>query len=71
MLLAVDDSLGPIVATLARKGILDDTMVVFTSDHGDFYASTGSTKSDGWPTMTRSPAMACGRRSGACSRSSA
>ena len=41
MLLAVDDSLGRIVATLARKGILDDTMVVFTSDHGYFYGEHG------------------------------
>jgi N-acetylglucosamine-6-sulfatase len=41
MLLGVDDSLGRIVATLARKGILDDTMVVFTSDHGYFYGEHG------------------------------
>ena len=41
MLLGVDDSLGRIVATLARKGILDNTMVVFTSDHGYFYGEHG------------------------------
>jgi N-acetylglucosamine-6-sulfatase len=41
MLLGVDDSLGRIVATLARKGILDDTLVVFTSDHGYFYGEHG------------------------------
>ncbi|MGE0360107.1 MAG: sulfatase [Vicinamibacterales bacterium] len=41
MLLGVDDSLGRIVATLARKGLLDDTMVVFTSDHGYFYGEHG------------------------------
>jgi len=41
MLLGVDDSLGRIVAALARKGILDDTMVVFTSDHGYFYGEHG------------------------------
>ncbi len=41
MLLGVDDSLGRIVATLARKGILDDTVVVFTSDHGYFYGEHG------------------------------
>lgn len=41
MLLGVDDSLGRIVATLARKGVLDDTMVVFTSDHGYFYGEHG------------------------------
>jgi N-acetylglucosamine-6-sulfatase len=41
MLLGVDDSLGRIVAALARKGILDDTIVVFTSDHGYFYGEHG------------------------------
>jgi N-acetylglucosamine-6-sulfatase len=41
MLLGVDDSLGRIVATLSRKGILDDTLVVFTSDHGYFYGEHG------------------------------
>ncbi|MGD9905008.1 MAG: sulfatase [Vicinamibacterales bacterium] len=41
MLLAVDDSLGRILAVLERKGILDDTMVVFTSDHGYFYGEHG------------------------------
>ena len=41
MLLAVDESLGRIVATLARKGKLDNTMVVFTSDHGYFYGEHG------------------------------
>ena len=41
MLLAVDDSLGRIIATLSRKGILDDTLVVFTSDHGYFYGEHG------------------------------
>ena len=41
MLLGVDDSLGRIVATLARKGILDNTVIVFTSDHGYFYGEHG------------------------------
>ncbi len=41
MLLAVDDSLGRILAALERKGILNDTMVVFTSDHGYFYGEHG------------------------------
>jgi N-acetylglucosamine-6-sulfatase len=41
MLLAVDDSLGRIVAALERKGVLDNTMVVFTSDHGYFYGEHG------------------------------
>jgi N-acetylglucosamine-6-sulfatase len=41
MLLGVDDSLGRILATLERKGVLDETLVVFTSDHGYFYGEHG------------------------------
>jgi len=41
MLLGVDDSLGRILAALERRGILNDTMVVFTSDHGYFYGEHG------------------------------
>lgn len=41
MLLGVDDSLGRILAVLERKGALNDTCVVFTSDHGYFYGEHG------------------------------
>ena len=41
MLLGVDDSLGRILATLEKKGVLDDTVFVFTSDHGYFYGEHG------------------------------
>jgi N-acetylglucosamine-6-sulfatase len=41
MLLAVDDSLGRLLAVLERKGVLNDTMVVLTSDHGYFYGEHG------------------------------
>ena len=41
MLLGVDDSLGRILAALERKGMLNDTVVVFTSDHGYFYGEHG------------------------------
>jgi len=41
MLLGVDDSLGRILAALDRKGALNNTMVVFTSDHGYFYGEHG------------------------------
>ena len=41
MLLAVDDSLGTILSALERMGVLDNTMVVFTSDHGYFYGEHG------------------------------
>jgi N-acetylglucosamine-6-sulfatase len=41
MLLAVDESLGRILAALAKTGSLDNTVVVFTSDHGYFYGEHG------------------------------
>jgi N-acetylglucosamine-6-sulfatase len=41
MLLAVDDSLGRIRAALEKLGALDNTIVVFTSDHGYFYGEHG------------------------------
>jgi N-acetylglucosamine-6-sulfatase len=34
---AVDESLGQILQTIEGQGKLDDTMVIFTSDHGYFY----------------------------------
>jgi N-acetylglucosamine-6-sulfatase len=37
MMKAVDESMGAILDALARKGVLDDTLVVLTSDHGYFY----------------------------------
>jgi N-acetylglucosamine-6-sulfatase len=41
MLLAVDDSLGRLIATLEKLGSLDNTVIVFTSDHGYFYGEHG------------------------------
>ncbi|MGQ0766593.1 MAG: sulfatase-like hydrolase/transferase [Gemmatimonadota bacterium] len=41
MLLGVDESLGRIVAVLAETGELDNTVIVFTSDHGYFYGEHG------------------------------
>jgi N-acetylglucosamine-6-sulfatase len=41
MLLGVDDSLGRILAALEKAGALDNTIVVFTSDHGYFYGEHG------------------------------
>jgi N-acetylglucosamine-6-sulfatase len=41
MLLGVDESLGRIVATLDSMGALDNTVIVFTSDHGYFYGEHG------------------------------
>ena len=36
MLRCVDDGLGRLLDTLERLGLEEDTIVVFTSDHGDF-----------------------------------
>jgi N-acetylglucosamine-6-sulfatase len=41
MLLGVDESLGRIMALLEKRGILDRTVIVFTSDHGYFYGEHG------------------------------
>jgi N-acetylglucosamine-6-sulfatase len=41
MLLAVDESLGRLLGTLEKAGALDNTVVVFTSDHGYFYGEHG------------------------------
>jgi choline-sulfatase len=37
----VDDHVGAILATLAEHGLADDTVVVFTSDHGDMLGERG------------------------------
>ena len=41
MLLGVDDSLGRLLTVLEQQGVLDNTVVVFTSDHGYFYGEHG------------------------------
>ena len=41
MLLAVDESLGRLMATLEEQGALDKTMIVFTSDNGFFFGEHG------------------------------
>jgi choline-sulfatase len=37
----VDDHLGAILETLGREGLADDTVMVFTSDHGDMLGERG------------------------------
>lgn len=41
MLLAVDEGLGRIMALLKERGVLDQTVVVFTSDNGYFFGEHG------------------------------
>ncbi len=41
MLLAVDEGLGRILASLEARGILDETLILFTSDNGYFFGEHG------------------------------
>jgi arylsulfatase A-like enzyme len=41
MLMSVEEGVGRILDTLKQQGQLDDTIVVFTSDHGYFYGEHG------------------------------
>ena len=39
---AIDDMVGQIIGTLEKEGILDNTIILFTSDHGDLLGSHGA-----------------------------
>jgi arylsulfatase A-like enzyme len=41
MLLSIDEGLGRIMESLEQKGILDETVIVFTSDNGYFFGEHG------------------------------
>ncbi len=41
MIAMVDDAVGAIVATLEARGLADNTILVFTSDHGDYLGHHG------------------------------
>ena len=41
MMLAVDEGVGRIIDTLEDKGVLDNTLIIFTSDNGYFYGEHG------------------------------
>jgi arylsulfatase A-like enzyme len=36
MIAMIDDAIGRVLAQLAARGLADDTIVIFTTDHGDF-----------------------------------
>jgi arylsulfatase A-like enzyme len=36
MIAMIDDAVGRVLARLAARGLADDTIVIFTTDHGDF-----------------------------------
>ena len=53
---ALDKSLGDLLKTLDVSGLRDDTIVVFTSDHGDMLGSQGmSRKQKPWDEVVRVP----------------
>ena len=53
---ALDDCFDRLLGTLDRAGIADDTIVVFTSDHGDMMQSQGlTTKLHPWDESIRVP----------------
>ena len=53
---ALDDCLGDLLATLSEKGIAENTILVFTSDHGDMLYSHGrQKKQQPWDESIRVP----------------
>ena len=53
---ALDDCLGRLLAALDRSGATEDTVVIFTSDHGDMALSQGlTTKLYPWEESIRVP----------------
>ena len=54
----IDDSVGRIIDCLEGRGILDDTIVVFTTDHGDYMGEHGlSEKNHLYETAYRIPLL--------------
>ncbi len=66
----VDAGVGRIISELKRLGKYDDTLIIYTSDHGDMQGSHGlknkcypHEKSAGVPFIVRLPGGRCGERS--------
>jgi len=49
MVTACDHSVGRLIEKLKEKGVYENTLIVFTSDHGDMLTSFGSTKPKQYP----------------------
>ena len=45
---AIDAALGQLMETLKSEGIADDTIVIFTADHGEMMGSHGRMTKDSW-----------------------
>lgn len=48
MISGVDDQFGRLLDTLTDQGLADDTIVIFTSDHGDMMGSHGQVRKGQW-----------------------
>jgi arylsulfatase A-like enzyme len=48
MISGIDEQFGRLLAALEETGIADDTIVVFTSDHGDMMGSHGEVRKGQW-----------------------
>jgi arylsulfatase A-like enzyme len=55
----IDEAMGRVMATLVRLGLDDDTVVIFTSDHGDLLGDRGLLFKGGlhYASMTRVPLL--------------
>ena len=54
----IDEALGKLLGVLEEKGYLDDSLIIFTSDHGDNLGDHGlSQKWSMYDTVTRVPAL--------------
>ncbi len=69
MITCVDDFVGELLATLEAQGQLENTVILFTSDHGDtmgehgvFFKKTPYEGSVGVPLVLRGPGVPAGRR---------
>lgn len=66
----VDEQVGKIVDALKRRGVLDDTLIVFSSDHGDHLGDHGLPFKNTYyesslkvPLLVAGPGVAAGKRS--------
>ena len=56
MINLIDDQIGALIEVLRRRGMLNDTLIVFTSDHGDMLGDHGLIqKGVPWKQATRVP----------------
>ena len=69
MCTAVDEQLGRLLDEIDRLGLRDDTIVIFTSDHGEMLGSHGRMRKSVWydesmlvPFLMRAPGKAAPRR---------